>query len=175
MKETIILAAIILSSSVAVGTISSLIVLEYREPLVVKEKEFLINDHYYNYSNTTVIIEKEYVPTYIQGSSFYVIDRSEQCKNKKLNTMEEHYLFGKSMLPTISDKEKLLVIPYDRRKPLVSGDIVVFKNGETVIHRVVGVYEEWGYVITKGDNNLYEDEPTKLENIYKVVCGVIRN
>ena len=82
-------------------------------------------------------------------------------------------LFGYSMQPAIFEGNKILVQPYIDQE-LKEGMIIRYydERGE-MIHRIKGVYEKWGYVVTQGDNNGGDDGRVHLEDITDVVVGVL--
>lgn len=81
--------------------------------------------------------------------------------------------YGSSMAPTVMQDDKLLIQNYNNEKDLETGQIISFEsgNGQT-FHRIVGDYEERGYVLTRGDNNDYS-EKVNLENVSYIVKGVV--
>lgn len=163
MKETIILAIILLSASVAVGTVSSLIVMEFREPVVVvlDGSNNTVEKHTHTVEKILTIETPRYVPH----------EKSKACQGKHLGRMTEWTVpEGVSMLPSLYAGDKILTTPYEygnKYKDVVPGDIIFADT----MHRVTAVYED--YVITQGDNNLYDEEVSK-QKITDVVCATLR-
>ena len=76
---------------------------------------------------------------------------------------------GNSMIPTLSEP---MILETSRAEYYSQGDVVVFndKNSNTIVHRIVKLTKS-GF-ITRGDNNLNDDEPIPLQDILgKVVAA----
>lgn len=85
-------------------------------------------------------------------------------------------IVGLSMQPTIFTGNILIEKKY-RNEDLDEGDIIRFKREDGyAIHRIKGDYtdlENYGYFITQGDNNRYDDGKVYPENITHIVIGVL--
>lgn len=81
-------------------------------------------------------------------------------------------IYGSSMAPSIMEGDTLLLKKYEGQS-LETGQIIAFDyNDKTVAHRIVGDYQQNGYVLTRGDNNEYS-ERTNISSINYVVKGVV--
>ena len=75
-----------------------------------------------------------------------------------------------SMRPTFSCNNTLIITKH--YKNLSIGDIVGYmKDDKIIVHRIVDINESC--IITKGDNNIYPDEPVNKTDIVFKVVGII--
>lgn len=75
--------------------------------------------------------------------------------------------FGSSMEPLINQGDRLFI--QKKTNNLKIGEIIVFfQNKKIVCHRIIKLRGEW--VITKGDNLAFQDNPQKKKSI----IGIIR-
>jgi len=64
---------------------------------------------------------------------------------------------GKSMYPALKEGDRLIVTPYNGKKPQI-GDIVIFSIPDKnfyIVHRIVGIKKD--EFVTMGDNNVFPD------------------
>ena len=82
-------------------------------------------------------------------------------------------LKGNSMLPFIRPEKDLALL--DSKKDAAPGDVVLARTtaGNFVIHRVVKMNPDGGYVL-KGDGNLYSTETCAPDGILGIVAQVQR-
>ena len=123
--------------------------------------------------NETFVCENNHNNNNIQAPhneiEYYATDNAIIIKNVK----DIGKLFGHSMQPSIFDGNTMIGVPYNNQK-LKEGMIIRYKeNDNYVIHRIKGEYQKWGYVITQGDNNNYEDNFVYLDQISDIIVGVI--
>ncbi len=80
-------------------------------------------------------------------------------------------MVGNSMSPTLLEPMILEIIKVDH---YYCGDVIVFShmNKKNIVHRIVKVTAN-GY-ITRGDNNLMDDEPIDYHNIHGKVVAAFR-
>jgi signal peptidase I len=80
-------------------------------------------------------------------------------------------IVGVSMNPTLFEPMILETIRVDRYYP---GDVVVFNsvNDKTIVHRIIKV-NQTGF-ITRGDNNLTDDEPIDYQDVLGKVVMAFR-
>lgn len=94
--------------------------------------------------------------------------------NKTFCIPSDGYLFitGSSMQPTFFTGNILIFKKFNAsEKNLKEGQIIAFiKDDKLISHRIKGVYDS--YVLTQGDNALYE-ETVPYEDIKYVVIGVV--
>jgi signal peptidase len=78
---------------------------------------------------------------------------------------------GNSMKPTLSEP---IILEVFRAEQYNRGDVVVFsdRNSHTIVHRIVKLTES--NFITRGDNNLMDDEPIVQANISGKVVAAYR-
>ena len=78
---------------------------------------------------------------------------------------------GSSMIPTLSEP---MILETSRVEHYIQGDVVVFtdKNSNNIVHRIVRLTKS-GF-ITRGDNNLTDDEPIVLQDILGKVVAAYR-
>jgi signal peptidase I len=78
---------------------------------------------------------------------------------------------GNSMIPTLSEP---MILETSRAEYYSQGDVVVFndKNSNTIVHRIVKLTKS-GF-ITRGDNNLTDDEPIVQQDILGKVVAAYR-
>jgi hypothetical protein len=83
------------------------------------------------------------------------------------------HVYGSSMAPSIMHGDQLLLTKY-RGRDLETGEIIRFKDSKDgyTFHRIVGDYEERGYVQTQGDA-VDSYQHVRLENVTHVVRGVV--
>jgi signal peptidase I len=156
IRFVLTLAAISFYAVILLGAINNQ--QEQPEPVVV--------NHYFN---ETIIERTNTVHTY----NYEFVEPSQQCKGKRVGEMYHDKLMGYSMQPAIFGHDTLLTVPYQKHKPVVSGDIIIFSQGDSwVVHRVIAVYPE--YVITKGDFNQVADQNVAYKQIIGIVCGVLK-
>lgn len=81
-------------------------------------------------------------------------------------------IYGSSMEPTLFNENTVIVREYTTQD-IDQGDIVRYSDEDNyVIHRVTGDYEDEGYVMTKGDNNV-GSEKVLVEDIEHIIVGVL--
>lgn len=80
--------------------------------------------------------------------------------------------YGESMEPTFYEGDQFLIEPTSYRD-LKIGDIIVFKRNKKLIsHRIIDIRS--GKYITRGDNNVYEDDPILREEYRGRVTMLIK-
>ena len=81
---------------------------------------------------------------------------------------------GKSMLPLIKENRDLIVIAKKEKKPQ-KYDVPLYlrRDGKYVLHRIVGVLPDGGYVI-RGDNCYYTEKNVKDSDIIGVLESIVR-
>lgn len=86
-----------------------------------------------------------------------------------------------SMDPWIDSGHGAIMIPFQdkapfRKKDLVPGDVVMFDRkadgGKNILHRILSIDKD-GAVLTRGDNAVWVDGRTKLDEIRYLCVGVI--
>ena len=108
-------------------------------------------------------------PLFVRNDIQYINNPNQKTLMNKFNKMENITIYttiGSSMNPTISEGDKLICD--SSIKDYKSGMIVVTSN---YTHRIKSTYED--YLITQGDNNLYEDSRINYTDIECVVVGVL--
>jgi signal peptidase I len=94
--------------------------------------------------------------------------------------MNKHYMYmtelqGKSMEPFLHDGDiGLVMIKNSPNYDLRIGDVAVFyyESEDVVVgHRVIAITD--GYIMTKGDNNVYLDPPIESEYVIGELVGTI--
>ena len=83
---------------------------------------------------------------------------------------------GTSMLPGLKEKDILAVLPIQESPPKI-GDIVLMKRSENelIAHRVLGFDRITGSMATRGDNQLFKDQPWNLAKCHGRVFAFWRN
>jgi signal peptidase I len=85
---------------------------------------------------------------------------------------------GQSMFPMIREGDKVRLGKINHKKDFNIGRIVMFMKDNTFIaHRIVRRYkiENKQYIITKGDNNIFFDEPVLLSSVIGIIKEIKRN
>lgn len=88
----------------------------------------------------------------------------------------ENYLNSGSMRPSLDEGFNSINVKPSSEDNISVGDIVSFNlEGSKVSHRVIRIGRDSGglYFVTKGDNNLFEDDSIRFEDINSVVVGII--
>jgi len=80
-----------------------------------------------------------------------------------------------SMIPVLDEKANGIMIKPKSAGQIKVGDIIIFEDGDLVVHRVVEIGEdkEGVYFITKGDNNRIDDGKVRFNQIKYVTVAVI--
>ncbi len=92
--------------------------------------------------------------------------------------VEKYYIFDtNSMDPLLDEGATILTAKPQDETDITVGDILVYQHEMlNVVHRVakIGQDEQGMYYITKGDNNLFEDDVIiRFDNISAVVIGIL--
>jgi hypothetical protein len=107
----------------------------------------------------------------LHNDKFWVMKiPSQQCKDQTLDNMTRSAVMGTSMRPTLWPGDTVLLVEYNKEKPVVEGDLVLTHNN--TLHRVYGAYDD--YFTMWGDNNLVPDtERIPYSEIKKIGCGAL--
>lgn len=106
-------------------------------------------------------------------TDYFKIDSPQPAHYTDVRYDEETDMgYGLSMHPTFNTGNTLLMREYEGEE-VSNGQIVCFENKEEefVCHRIVSVYDK--VIVTKGDNNRYEDEVINITQLRYVVVGVL--
>ena len=148
-------------------------------PVEYRKKEIKIKSPWDEYLILGVIGGVMLVFLIIIVSIMFAFPYSTDFENRDYYGIAE--VVGYSMYPQMYNGEYVLYITMEHPNfDIKIGDIVVYYNAEAgvyVAHRVVDIYNQSGvcYVLTKGDNNNYYDEPVKINDIKAEVVDVIPN
>lgn len=148
-------------------------------PVEYRKKEIVIKKPWYEYLTIGVLAGIITVMLLITLAIMFAYPYSNDWANRDYYGIAE--VVGYSMYPQMYDGEYVLYITTEHPNfDIKVGDIVVYYNDEAgvyVAHRVVDIYSANGveYVLTKGDNNNYYDEPVRIDEIKAEVVDVITN
>lgn len=101
----------------------------------------------------------------------YTTDNQDYCINKfkNDNNIVIRNINGISMQPTLYQDMK--IVCDSSIEEYEEGMIISYKNdNQNITHRIKGVYSN--YIITQGDDNLYEDNKVNYSQVNCVVIGV---
>ena len=129
-----------------------------------------------NYNNV-YLNSPDYVPgDYIKEQQIHVWNDSFCVYNLTDVIWSDIYNNSFSMNPTLANGHHTIQVAVNSFNELKIGDIISYERNETlVIHRVIdkGEDEEGLFLITKGDNCIYEDRKVRMNQVKDKVIAII--
>lgn len=148
-------------------------------PIEYRKKEIRIKAPWYEYITIGVLGGIVAIMLIIVLAIMFALPFSADFSNRNYYGIAE--VHGNSMYPYINEGEYVLYITQNHPDFHINiGDVAVYYDEEKdifIAHRVVDIYSYNNvlYVITKGDNNDYYDNPIKIDEIKAEVVDIIHN